>query len=632
MEGYAGFILHVDLDKATFEQKPLPQDYKRDFIGGEGISARLAHDLIPPDCDALSPANVMIFGAGPFVGTMVPGAAKTVVMAKSPLTGFLGRSATGDRFGMLKFAGYDHLVIKGRAPKPVVLKVTSEEVALLPASHLCKKDNWETAQALWEELGEDYTVASIGPAGENLVRQSSIIVNAYSAYGRTGLGAVMGSKNLKAIVIKGDRMVKVADRKRFAAAARQVLEKLRAHPNLSQWRSLGTLISLADFGRTARYPHQYYRTIASEKMLDNFNTDIFLQRIKKSDISCLACPVGCKHNLEIQGGDYSGHSLGVSCFNVVIQNFAAQCGLDNWDDTARCVELTNRLGMDIIDTANTVAFVTDLFERGVISERDTDGLQLKWGSAPAIHQLIQKIALREGFGDILADGPVEASRRIGREAEKYLVHVKGMTTGSDPRPRLAPETFSSFICFRGPSPSFVGITLIPRDPDSVKRYGQRIGIPPGVFDSVFDDSPEGYNIPKLTHWSENYYTAMQNLGVCVFPLFQRLGIDTWAELYSALTGVETSPSDLHRASERTWNLEKWFNVLAGATRQDDRCPNKFVSEWTAFGNKEYPPLDAKYLEALIDEYYQDRGWDPKEFVPTRSTLRELGLEEVIKLP
>lgn len=620
--GYTGRILYVDLSQRTIRIEPLPQEYMVDYIGGQGINARLLYDMLKPTTAPLSPDNPLILGAGPFVGTTIPGAGKCNITARSPMTNLYGTAGAG-HMGVMKFAGCDHIVITGKASRPVYLKITDDKVEFVDASALWGKDNYETVDAIWDAIGTGYSVASIGQAGENLVREACIIANKYSAFARTGMGALMGSKNLKAIAIKGTGGITVADKPRYQNLVSKVMEQLAAHPNLRDWRSLGTLISIREFAKQG-ISIKNGSEMMGEEFADVFRREEVLDRIKQKDVACMACPVGCKHYLTIKGGKYDGHAFPISCLVVVSQTFGADCALMGWDDAVRSAELCSRYGMDFIEAANIVAFATELYNKEILNLKDTDGLELRWGSGEAVHELLRKIAHREGIGDVLADGPIEAARRIGKGADYYSLHVKGLGSPSDPRPRLSTEAFSSFINPRGSHISHGGITLIPRNKQQLERYARKTGVPEGELNSVLE-GPEGFNVPRFTRYCEDYVAVMEFLGLCVFPTYQRYGIQVWADLYSAVTGMETSPELLLQTGDRVWTLKRMLNIKLGAGKKDDAIPERFLKESVTFGGKEHGPVSTDQMNEIISQYYMERGWDPKEGVPTQSKLSQLGL-------
>jgi len=620
--GYAGNILEIDLTTRSVKESPLSPDLAARFIGGAGINAWLAYNYIKPHTPPFSPENTLIFGAGPLVGTLAPGAGKTNFASKSPLSHFIGTSNSG-HMGMLKFTGYDHLIITGRADTPVYLEI-GDEVRILEAGHLWGKDTWDTTDAIWRELGRQYAVASIGPAGENLVRDASIVANKYSLFAKTGMGAVMGSKNLKAIAAYGTRGIGVAEPKRFIRLVNQMCQQITSGPGIEDFRRLGTLIELDNMieGKSLSIPYKNAQQVADKQLMSGFNLDL-LERItdRHGNISCLACPVGCKHSLRLKEGPYAGLAIGVSCAGAPAVCFGGVCAVEGWSEMLKCEELANRLGMDNA-TASLVAWAIELYQRGIIDKKDTGGLELDWQPS-VVQDLLRRIAYREGFGDILADGLIEAPRHIGRGADYYALSYKGVgnSTG-DPRP-----VFNSWICsvitnVIGHAP---GVSLLyGKSREKVERTLKRMGISDNDLERVLS-GPGDYNVGWLTRWTEDHAFSLECLGVCTFDFNQRLGIDAWAEVYSAATGIQTDGEGLMKAAARGLDLKKAFNIQEGASRKDDAMPERFLRESVQFHGEMRPPFDNRYLDQVVTDYYTARGWEPQEGTLSPERIAELGL-------
>ncbi|GAW91468.1 aldehyde ferredoxin oxidoreductase family protein [Calderihabitans maritimus] len=619
--GYAGSIMYVDLTNRTVTRERLPEDYVHRFIGGAGINSRLLWDLVDPRVDAFSPDNALIFGTGPFVGTIIPGSSKSNVTAKSPHKKFQGLSGHG-LFGMLKFTGHDHLIITGKASKPIYLKILNNQVEFCDASHLWGRDVWETTDAVWAEVGDSFMVSAIGPAGENLVKDASIITNKYATFARTGMGAVMGSKNLKAIAMYGTRPVKVADPKRLTKLINEVYKELTSHPNFLDWRKYGTLISLETFARMGIYAAKNYQKAYGKNLLKTFNYETFLS-IKEGDVACLGCPVGCKHHLKlIEDGEEL--SVSISCLNAVLQSFGTFCLVKGWQNVVRCAAKAARMGLDLFSVGNLISFAMELYQRGIIDSKDTNGLELNWGDTEVVLELLEQIGRRRGFGNILADGLIEAPKHIARNAEEYAMQSKGLGLIYDPRIRLeSTEIFSQFSNVRGHA-SNVSITMVKRKPEQIKRFAQKIGIPENRWPQVLQGS-EGYNVARLTKWTEDVTSVMEFLGLCYFPMYQRFSMDIWVEIFKALTGMDSSVEKMLKAAENVWNIRRVYNMRAGATISDDSWPRRFVRESVSFNDKTYGPLNEQQMEQLVKEYYDERGWDPETGEVSETKLKELGL-------
>lgn len=606
--GYAGKILKVNLESGKVSTQPLSTDLAVRFIGGAGLNARLAYDTIPQGTAALSPRSAMVLGAGPLVGTLAPSAGRTNITSKSPLSGFLGTSGAGE-MGRLKFCGYDHVIIEGKANVPVFLEI-GDDVHIREATHLWGKDTWEATDLIWEDLGRDYTVAAIGPAGENLVGTASILANKNVAYGKTGLGAVMGSKNLKALALKGSKGIGVADPKRFMKLVNDICLKIKDLPGLKYWRNLGNFISFNKWiqaeGKTI--PIRNSQGVGDETFTAGLDPkEVGRLMAKSRNVSCLACPVGCKHFLRLTKGRYAGLAMTVGCLGSPAMSFGGQCGLIGWDNIFKCCELCNRLGLDH-GTAGLISMAIELYERGIINHQDTDGVDLDW-QPDVVNELLHKIAHRTGFGDVLADGSIEGPSHMGRGVEYYSLHFKGVPSiTGDPRPALATWIRSLVTSPAGqtlPLDETCGLS-----PDEGIRFLKNKGIPEEGIRRVLS-GPEGYNAAEATRWNEDYVFALECLGLCAF-MNQLFDINAWAEIYSAATGIEMDGAGLLGAAARGMDMRKAFNLREGASRKDDTLPRRFMTEAVNVRGKQRPPFGQTDLDALVTEYYEARGWDPKE--------------------
>lgn len=624
--GYAGTILYVDLTNNAVRKEPLDLEIAKSFIGGMGINSKLAYDLIKPGIDPLSPENALIYGAGPFVGTLIPGFPRANAMGKSPLTGLLAESGSGISIGaMLRYAGYDHLVVTGRAEKPVYLVITDDDVEVRDASDLWGMDIFEATDAIRKRLG-DYWVSCIGPAGENLVRFACIIENKHSMLARTGLGAIMGSKNLKAIAIRGTKGIKIYRRSGFRKLVNELRQRIGQSPLVDLWRNEGKII---DPYMGAYYNRGVYLTRNFTQGFPEATTRFFTQkeyaeRIWSRCYSCLGCPVGDKAVNSIKNGKYSGLTLKISNPWGTPMAFNA-CGIRSWDEGVKCTELCNRLGIDAFTTAVMIAFAIELYQRGIISQQDTGGMELNW-DASTTRALIDSIAHREGIGDILAEGAKVFAKRIGKNSEKYAVHVKGLEMTMDLRETLFTENFGQLLDPRGGHHARTyGITYVPRNVESVRRYARGLGIPDDAIARICAD-PNQYSVPRLSKWVQDYNSMAFSLGLCMrVQIASYYNLDTIARLYLLTTGIELSPNELLRAGERIWTVQRLFNAREGTSRKDDLPPPRMLTESVAIGDVEHPPVKESYIQELLDEYYDERGWDIATGNPTRQKLTELGL-------
>lgn len=621
--GFMGQMLRIDLSEKTIQIEPLPEFLVEKYMGGAGVNAALAYDLLIPGDDPLSPRNYLIFGAGPMIGTMVPGAAKCNLTGRSMESKFLGTSNHG-KFGMLKYAGFDHLIITGKSEKPVYLKIENEKVSFCPAEHLWGRDLFEATDAIWNETSDDFDVTCIGPAGENMTHDASVVTNKCASMSRTGMGAVMGSKNLKGIAIYGTRSVGVADKAKFLKLHKELYRGIRLHPNLLAWRKYGTMISVEIFSKLGLYGAENYQAAFDDKFFEIFNPNRFVSEIKEGDWACNACPIGCKHFIRIKEGEFAGTTISVGCMNAVIQTYGGQCMLNSLEEVIKTAETAARMGIDWMSSAQLIALVMELYQRGILSKDQLDGLEPKWGDGNVARELVRKIAFREGIGDILAEGLVKATERLPPGSDRYSMHTKGLGMIYDPRVNLmSTEIFSQITNIRGHA-SNVSVAMVPRTPDQIRRYCKNLGLPDDAIDRIVDE--KGYNVARLTKWVEDVTSVMHIMGVCYFPLYQRLPFALWAELYTAVTGREMTPHGLIEISENYWDVQKAYNLREGATRGDDTLPERFFTDAVPLADKEViPPRDRAYVDRLVSDYYEERGWDRTTGAPLKEKLAKLGI-------
>jgi aldehyde:ferredoxin oxidoreductase len=626
LHGYAGHILYVDLSSKKVRKEQLSEELMRNYIGNLGINTKLAYDLIKPGTEPLSRENHIILGTGPLGGTVAPACSRSNANYKSPLTHLFGSANSGDSVAlMLKFAGYDHLVISGKAQGPVYLKIDDDNVEILDATHLWGKDVFETTDSLWAELGDTW-VNCIGPAGENQVRFAASVTNKHSLYGRTGIGAVMGSKNLKAIAVRGTKGITVADRKGFMKIVEGLLEKIKTSPATELWRDFGFVVAFPAYGGTGLFERCNYAEGFAD-LADAFSKEEYKSHVVKKAYACPSCPVGCKQVVEIRDGKYAGLNFRVAALGSQV-GYHSQAGVENWDEVVKCVELENKYGLDSTSLGSTVGLAVELYKKGIITKKDTDGMELDWGGETT-RALIEKIVRREGIGDILADGAKAAAEKYGPEAGRYAGHMKGLEITLGVRGRLSTENFGEFTNPRGGhlerSPS---LTFIPRKPKVFPPFSAAIGVPEDRIGKVCE-GPEGFNVSRLTRWVEDYNTVLASAGMCHrTPVTQHFDLQIITDLYRAATGIEISPAELRQAGERIWNLQRAFNEREGADRKDDMPPWRTLNESIKIGDKEYAPVTEDKANRLLDEYYEERGWNIKDGRLTKEKLDELGLSDV----
>ncbi|MFB0559636.1 MAG: aldehyde ferredoxin oxidoreductase family protein [Candidatus Lokiarchaeia archaeon] len=636
-EPFGGNILYVDLTKGKVRKEELSDSLKKEFLGGWGIQYKLAYDLIKPGTDSLSPENPLIYGTGVLVGTSAPGSTKLFAVYKAPLNDAIAPAAGGLGLAhQLKYSGYDYLVITGRSEEPVYLKIFDDDVELNSANHLWGKGIQQTTDELWKEHGRDCTVQAIGQAGENLVRFSFSLINKASTIGKGGMGALMGSKDLKAIVAKGTKGIRVADKKKFRQLINPIVKSIQEWPQRERWSRQGSMYAWGSFPEIT-YPYKNWTELYPPGQANKLYGIEILEKVKRSNIACPTCPIGCKFNMETMDGEYKGLKAPMAHFGGVAVFWGMRFDLQDYSRGVKLEELANDYGLETVTTSAIIDYAVDLYERGIIGDEETKGLELMRNFETAL-TLVEQITKREGLGDILAEGWLSCIKRFGEEAEKYAFHIKGLDVLNDPRMIFNSECFEQIVNPRGGFHVVPALspTMVPgRTPDKLMRHCSRVGVPEERMSSIFE--PE-FNMARFTKWIEDWYGVMNIVGICFrHPIAVNYNLDKVTELFSAATGVEITPSEFLRVGEKITNLQRMINVREGFSRKDDSYPAKWLEEPLRVGDMEFWWKDyymtkqytKEDVERLIDDYYDERGWD-QNGIPTKSTLKELGLEETIK--
>ena len=634
MFGYAGNTCHVNLSSGEIKSEPLDHKLTKDFIGGYGMNVRLAYEFARPSIDPLSPENILIIGAGPFSGTTVPCNARLFATTKLPVPGYFGTACGGGHFGaLLKRAGYDNAIITGKAEKPVYLKF-GDKVEICDATHLWGKDIPDATEALWAEHNP-CSVICIGGAGERLVKISLALVDSTSSLGKGGLGAVMGSKNLKAIVACGRGGIKVANPKRFANAVMPLTKKTREDPQREIWATLGEMAAWDTYkvlkGMVYKNSTTLYPLEKAERLID---LDYYLKHNKVATIDIPSCPYPCHHVAEAKKEDTTIRMRITNLLQPLIY-WGARTDVPDFFDMIKLFDFANRQGVDSYCT-DIIAYATQLYELGIISKEDTDGLELKPGYETAM-ALLRKMAYREGIGDILGGGIVETAKRFGEEAEKHAVHIKGMGYLLDPRNLFGVEAFGQVVDPRGhQAPTETALTMRPGTPwDAIKRFNSRWGVSKEANERVFAQG--FFNVGLETKHLEDWWSVVSSLPACIMFTFQRyLNLEIVTEIYSALTGNEMSPSEMIKVGERARNLERLLNYREGYTKKDDKFPEAWFEPLKVEGGEDIHLMDynkTRYLTKedtyrMLDDYYTERGWDVETGIPTKEKLDSLGLQSL----
>jgi aldehyde:ferredoxin oxidoreductase len=628
---YVGKILGVNLSTGVISTRS-SMDYARKWLGQRGIGQRILYEELKPWVTPYEPANVVVVETGPLTGTLAPCSCRYSLASKNPFSGGVGTSNSCGFFGPeLKFAGYDHIVIQGRSNKPVYLWIENERVEIRDADFLWGKTTWETEELIREELGDVMVqVSCIGPAGENLARGACVIANRNRAAGKCGLGGILGSKNLKAIAVRGTKSIEVAEPERFMNLVSHAWEKIAKSVVLQRYGKYGTIGGMKAKNEFCSMPYKNFQeTCLPEKSMAKLDPEIFYRNYKVKDMAYMACPVHCSKFYRIDDGPYAG--LETEGFQLnTMADYAAKCGIDYPAAIIKAHTLCNQLGVDVDAAAGAISWAFECYQRGIITEKDSDGLRLEWGDYNVVMELIRKIAYRDGFGDLLAEGCKKASEILGRESGYFAIHLKGQDLYEEIR---APVGWGLGTCVAtrgGGHTTGAPACEITMSMDSkMSEVCKRVFGIKNVNPQSYDDKAE------LVQYFEREQELVNSLGLCMFIGTwidaNLLGIPELAEIYSAATGWETTEDEIIMIADRILNLEKAFNVLhAGLGRKDDLPPERCLTEPITAGKYDGFVYSEEKWNKMLDHYYRLHGWDPKTGLPSRSLLEGLGLEDVAR--
>ena len=621
--GYVGKILRVNLSCRRIEEQEVTAELARTWLGGNGLGVKILWDEVAESVDPLSAENILVLAAGPLVGTAWPCSGRMEAIAKSPLTGIYGDSNCGGYFGPeLKFAGIDALVITGAADRPVSLWVHDGEVEIEDAADLWGLDTIETEKVLRQQKGDErIKVACIGPAGENLVPYASIQATANRSFGRSGLGAVMGSKNLKAIAARGTMRVPIASPKAFTPLAREMHQRIRDNeffPALARYGTSGLVPIVNEVGR---FPTRNFQR-GDYADADKIDGEALRSRYWEKDDGCFACPIRCDKVYRVREGEFFG-AVTSSLEYETLNAFGAAVDNSHLASIIAANERCDRLGLDTISTGRAISFAMELYEKGILSKEDAGGRELRWGDYRLVLELIDQIARRVGLGELLSLGVRGAAERIGGEAAYYAMEVKGMEIPAQDGRAQQSMGLAHITSSRGADhlKAFPTIDETGYPNEVVRRYGES-------FLPEMADPHATKHKPFLVKDGEDFGAIVDSVGVCKSGGTHVMAEIYWYEIAEGLshaTGLEFSDDALRITGERIYNLMRAYNALHGITRADDRLPRRFTEEPS-------PSAGAKgqiaHAEEMLDEYYALRGWDPELGWPTRTTLTRLGLSEI----
>jgi len=600
MDGWIGKVLRVNLSTDKVSTEALDPGLAKDYIGARGLGTKIMTDEVDPKVDPLSPENKLIFMPGPLTGTFAPSAGRYTVVTKGALTGAIASANSGGTWGpALKFAGYDAVIIEGAAPKPVYLWIKNAKVEIRDASHLWGKDVPETSDAIRAETDDDAKIACIGPAGENRVLFACIMNDLHRAAGRSGVGAVMGSKNLKAIAVVGTGAVTCADPKAFESAVVNARDKIHKHPvGGAGLRLYGTDVLTNILNQIGGYPTKNYQDghfPTADKLGGETLAATLLQRPK----GCFSCIISCGRVTKVTNPKYAGEGEGPEY--ETSWGFGGDCCIDDLDAVTKANYLCNEYGMDAISMAVTVACAMELYEMGLITKEDTGGIALEWGNAEAMVEVTRLTGVGEGFGKKLALGSYRLAESCGHPELSMTVKKQEIPAYDARAVQGIGLNFATANCGAA---HVRGYTIAP----------EVLGNPV----KVDKDTIEGK--PALVILFQNLTAALDATGACLFTTFG-IGADELAEMLGAVTGVGYTSEDFMKCGDRIWNLERQWNLNAGLTANDDTLPPRLLKEPIKTGASKGK---LSRLPEMLPEYYELRGWD-KNGVPTASKLGELGL-------
>ncbi|MFA4662137.1 aldehyde ferredoxin oxidoreductase [Pyrococcus kukulkanii] len=605
MYGYWGKILRVNLSDGTIKEEKFDESFAKKWLGTRGFGIYYLLKEMDPKVDPFSPENKLIFATGPLTGTSAPTGGRYMVITKSPLTGYIAMANSGGYFGAeLKFAGWDAIIVEGKADHPVYIYINEENVEIRDASHLWGKLVSETEEKLKEEVGDkNVQIASIGPAGENKVRFAAVMNNGHRAAGRGGVGAVMGSKNLKAIVVRGHKRVEVADKGKFMEVVREKIEKLKKDPvaggGLPKY---GTAVLVNIINENGLYPTRNFQTGVFKYAYEQSGEAMAAKYLVRNK-PCFACPIGCGRVNKLptlgvtEGPEYeSTWALGA---NLGINDLAAIIEANHFAD---------EYGMDTISLGGTLATAMELYERGLLKQEDIGGDNVppfRFGNTEVLHYWIHKIATREGFGDVLAEGGYRLAEKFN--GLEYFMGVKKQELPAyDPR---------------GAEGHGLGYATNNRGGCHIKQYM----ISPEILGYPYKMDPHDISDEKvkMVILFQDLTALIDAAGLCVFTTFG-LGADDYRDLLNAALGWDFSTEDYLKIGERIWNAERLFNLKAGLDPlKEDTLPKRLLEEPMPEGPHKGHVVR---LKEMLPRYYKFRGWTEDGRIPEEK-LKELGLEE-----
>lgn len=629
--GYTGYLLRIDLTNKKTAKERIPLEIVEQYAGARGVNMKYMYDEIKPGIDPLGPENKVFFGVGPCNGTSMSGSQRFNISAKSPLTGFLGDSNNGGDLGAeLKYAGYDMIIIEGQSEKPVYIWINDDNVELRDASHIWGKMTSQTRRIIEKEVNDpEACLALIGPGGENLVPFANVMTELGRSSGRTGMGAVLGSKKVKAVAVRGTRGVKVADYKTLKELNKMDRDNWRGTSAYDVMSKYGVTMGWAAYQITGMLCTRNFQSGTFEKDMyqELLDGNFFLKQK-----ACISCALGCNHSFVIKNGPYKG-AFGEGVELDHLGDFGPKIGNEDMALALKLGNVADDLGIDMMDSTAMISYAMECYENGILTEKDTDGLKLEWGNPEAILKMLELLAYRKGIGAILAEGLIKGPKKVGKGSEKYAMHSKGQgLVMRDPRASKAWALMYA-VSSRGACHMRA---FVP------EGYAAGKGITTGVFPPDALKNVEGYGNalnayseegkPELVKWYEQLRAFQDSMEICRFSLYNGMIdaqnkpiTDLMAKYFNAVTGRNITPDELMQIGERIVNLERAINIREGLTRKDDSLPERQLKTPLPDGPAKGQTVD---LEPMLDRYYELRGWDKVTGIPSREKLEELGLRDV----
>jgi aldehyde:ferredoxin oxidoreductase len=616
MYGSHGEILRIDLSSSRITREAIPQELFDKYLAGAGMATHYLYHEVPKGAEPLGPQNKLIAMTGALTGTVAPSTGRFNWVFKSPLTDLWAQSNSAGFWGVeFKKTGFDGIIFEGVSPEPVYLVIDQDKVEIRNAAHLWGKSVSETTELIKQELGQGFGVVCIGVAGENLVRYAAIMNDLHRAAGRCGGGAVMGSKRLKAVAVRGKKAVKLADAPAFSQTAKKQFELINQSMVKVAMESFGTNVVIDMVHAKGGFPTRNWQTGVFPN-LEEINAQALSEKVLVQPKGCFACPLKCARVSVIRTGRFQGYK-GEGPEYESVGTFGGQCQIDDLEAITMAHYLSNEYGLDTISAGASIAFAMECFEKGILTKSDADGLDVAFGNAEVMIELVHKMAKREGFGDFLAEGTRRMSQKLGRGSERFAMHVKGLELPAYDSRAVQITGLAYAVANRGgdhitayiQGPTFLDIPFLVI-PDSK------------INDPLVADPDEVHVLVDL----ENVLTALDTFGACKF-MGMCVASEEWVKLVEHCLGRPFGYEDMMRLGEMAYNLARVFNIREGLTRADDTLPARLLEEPLPEG-----PAQGKVnenLDAMLDKYYELRGWDRATGKPTPEKLTELGLEEYI---